>query len=456
VAGAEAQPIAAQFLNAPFLNDLLSVLNHPTSAQAPDLKHFRMDSAAVARARAEVAAANRSQRSALPAGLLLAAVWLGALAASVGLWRAGPLLPAWLWRTGVLAVPVVLASVSAGVHVQPPRPALESHVLSATSAPPPIAAAPPTAMAHPTWLELISVETELWRHHDALKRQEDRIRLVAVSPSDLEPVPVGDASPETLDRTLRMDREAKDQRRLAQMLDTYQQMSARYRETLKREYELYRGAVQDPSRKQQLVEAAAAAPRPEIRDAVAYNLTAIQTQLEQEAAIHAAEAKLRAIGSLSAAQLGAMRRHQPFIIPLEGPITQGFGPSDLSFEPTVNYRGTYYPRFHTGIDISAPENTPVHAAADGVVVLAASSRDSKGHYTGYGNYVVIAHPDGFTTLYGHLNSFSVREGDVVHQGQIIGQEGSTGMSTGPHVHFEIRHNGEWVDPMPYLTGKAST
>jgi murein DD-endopeptidase MepM/ murein hydrolase activator NlpD len=151
-----------------------------------------------------------------------------------------------------------------------------------------------------------------------------------------------------------------------------------------------------------------------------------------------------------------MRRHQPFIIPLEGPITQGFGPSDLSFEPTVNYRGTYYPRFHTGIDISAPENTPVHAAADGVVVLAASSRDSKGHYTGYGNYVVIAHPDGFTTLYGHLNSFSVREGDVVHQGQIIGQEGSTGMSTGPHVHFEIRHNGEWVDPMPYLTGKAST
>ncbi|MFY9615154.1 MAG: M23 family metallopeptidase, partial [Candidatus Dormiibacterota bacterium] len=72
---------------------------------------------------------------------------------------------------------------------------------------------------------------------------------------------------------------------------------------------------------------------------------------------------------------------------------------------------------------------------------------------GYGNYVVIAHPDGFFTLYGHLDTVAVKEGQVVHQGEIIGQEGSTGLSTGPHVHFEIRHNGTFLDPAPYLQGQ---
>jgi murein DD-endopeptidase MepM/ murein hydrolase activator NlpD len=98
-------------------------------------------------------------------------------------------------------------------------------------------------------------------------------------------------------------------------------------------------------------------------------------------------------------------------------------------------------------------DTPIHAAADGVVLLATATTDGSGHLVGYGNYVVIGHPDGFVTLYGHLNSAAVHEGQVVHQGEIIGQEGSTGLSTGPHLHFEIRHNGEFVDPAPYLPGQ---
>jgi murein DD-endopeptidase MepM/ murein hydrolase activator NlpD len=88
-----------------------------------------------------------------------------------------------------------------------------------------------------------------------------------------------------------------------------------------------------------------------------------------------------------------------------------------------------------------------------VVALSTATQDNAGHLTGYGNYVMIAHPDGFFTLYGHLNTVAVKEGQVVHQGEIIGQEGSTGMSTGPHVHFEIRLNGQFLDPTPFLAGQ---
>jgi len=300
------------------------------------------------------------------------------------------------------------------------------------------------------------MESELASSQDTLARQEALIRGVAATP-DAEPAPA-ELPPSTAnaDRSVRIDPEAQAQRRLGRLLETYRAAAAHYRETLRREYDLYRGAAQDPSRKQQLVAAASSSPRPEVKDAVTYNLSLVQAQIEQEAVINAAEGKLAAIGSLSGSQLSAIRHHQAFIIPVEAAVIQGFGASDLGFEPAVTYHGTFYPHFHTGIDIVGDENAPVHAAADGVVLLAASSRDGQGRYTGYGNYVVVAHPDGFVTLYGHLNAFSVKEGDVVHQGQILGQEGSTGLSTGPHVHFEIRHNNDWLDPMPYLTGQKST
>ncbi len=121
-------------------------------------------------------------------------------------------------------------------------------------------------------------------------------------------------------------------------------------------------------------------------------------------------------------------------------ITQPFGPTSFVLEPPLGA----YPHFHTGVDMAAPLGTPVMAAADGVVVAV-------GHTSvGYGNFVIIAHGGGIATLYGHLLATQVLVGDHVVRGHQIGLEGSTGYSTGPHLHFELRINDQVVDPMPYL------
>jgi murein DD-endopeptidase MepM/ murein hydrolase activator NlpD len=121
-------------------------------------------------------------------------------------------------------------------------------------------------------------------------------------------------------------------------------------------------------------------------------------------------------------------------------ITQPFGPSDLVLEPPLGP----YPHFHTGIDLAAPSGTPVTAAADGVVVAAMNTQ------VGYGNYVIIAHGAGIMTLYGHLLEVDVKTGDRVTRGKRIGLEGSSGLSTGPHLHFELRVNNLVFDPAIYL------
>ena len=121
-------------------------------------------------------------------------------------------------------------------------------------------------------------------------------------------------------------------------------------------------------------------------------------------------------------------------------ISQPFGPSTYWFEPPYGS----YPHFHTGIDLVEPFGSPVFAADDGVVALVGATS------TGYGNYVVIAHAGGFDTLYGHLSAALVKAGQAVTQGTPIGLEGSSGSSTGPHLHFELRVNQRPVDPTPYL------
>jgi murein DD-endopeptidase MepM/ murein hydrolase activator NlpD len=121
-------------------------------------------------------------------------------------------------------------------------------------------------------------------------------------------------------------------------------------------------------------------------------------------------------------------------------ISQPFGPSTFWFEPPYGS----YPHFHTGIDLVAPFGSPVYAADDGVVALVGSSS------SGYGNYVVIAHSGGLNTLYGHLSTALVKVGQAVIQGQPVGLEGSTGNSTGAHLHFELRINQAPVNPAPYL------
>jgi murein DD-endopeptidase MepM/ murein hydrolase activator NlpD len=121
-------------------------------------------------------------------------------------------------------------------------------------------------------------------------------------------------------------------------------------------------------------------------------------------------------------------------------IAQPFGPSPYPFEPA--YGG--YPHFHTGIDLAGPFGTPIVAAADGVIAAADVST------VGYGNHIIIAHAGGLLTLYGHLEAMMVKPGDAVKAGQVIGLLGSTGNSTGPHCHFEVRVNGAPVDPRPFL------
>ena len=121
-------------------------------------------------------------------------------------------------------------------------------------------------------------------------------------------------------------------------------------------------------------------------------------------------------------------------------VSQPYGPTTFWFEPA--YGG--YPHFHTGIDLVEPFGSPVYAADDGIVALVGSSS------SGYGNYVVIAHSGGLDTLYGHLSTTLVKVGQKVNQGTVVGLEGSTGNSTGPHLHFELRINQRPVDPRPYL------
>jgi murein DD-endopeptidase MepM/ murein hydrolase activator NlpD len=136
----------------------------------------------------------------------------------------------------------------------------------------------------------------------------------------------------------------------------------------------------------------------------------------------------------------------PLIWPLQtGTITLVFGPCSQAFEPP----GFGYPHFHTGVDVAYNQGTPILAADDGIVV-AADSSVSGGQLVGYGNYIILAHRNNFFSLYGHLLGFQVKAGDSVHQGQLIGYEGSTGNSTGPHVHFEYRYGGQPTNPLPYL------
>ena len=130
-----------------------------------------------------------------------------------------------------------------------------------------------------------------------------------------------------------------------------------------------------------------------------------------------------------------------FVMPVTGAVlTQAFGPSPYPFEPP--YAG--FPHFHAGVDLAAPQDTPVVAAYAGVVALVGNDA------LGYGNYVVIAHGGKLTTLYGHLDRVLVAVGQNVSAGSPIGLEGSTGNSTGPHLHFEFRVGGVPLDPLPYL------
>ncbi|MFI5385429.1 MAG: murein hydrolase activator EnvC family protein [Fimbriimonadales bacterium] len=124
-----------------------------------------------------------------------------------------------------------------------------------------------------------------------------------------------------------------------------------------------------------------------------------------------------------------------FSRPVNGRMTSGFG---MRFHPILHIT-----RMHSGCDFGAPVGTSIHAAASGVVINSSYMR-------GYGNVVIIDHGGGISTVYAHCSRIVVSDGQTVKRGQYIANVGSTGLSTGPHLHFEVRVNGRPVNPMRYL------
>jgi murein DD-endopeptidase MepM/ murein hydrolase activator NlpD len=118
-------------------------------------------------------------------------------------------------------------------------------------------------------------------------------------------------------------------------------------------------------------------------------------------------------------------------MPVQGRVTSGFG---NRFHPILGYE-----RFHAGLDLAAAVGTPIVAAADGRVV-------SAGWAGGYGRAVEIQHVGGLETRYGHMSRIAAFPGEMVQRGAVIGYVGSTGLSTGPHLHFEVLRNGRPINP----------
>jgi murein DD-endopeptidase MepM/ murein hydrolase activator NlpD len=146
--------------------------------------------------------------------------------------------------------------------------------------------------------------------------------------------------------------------------------------------------------------------------------------------------ELAATGSMPL-PLGAIKPGSGSMIwPVDGPIASPFGPRTIE--------GHY--EFHPGIDIAVPEGTPIRAALTGTVAFTEPEAESGG----YGNYTCIDHGGGLSTCYAHQSAFAVSPGQPVQQGEVIGYSGCTGYCLGPHVHFEVRINGEVVDPLGYL------
>jgi len=141
--------------------------------------------------------------------------------------------------------------------------------------------------------------------------------------------------------------------------------------------------------------------------------------------------------------LGSTAGAEAFVKPVHGAwISQGFGCTSVSVEP----RDPSCPggHWHSGVDLAAADGTTVYATAPGVVLVLFSA-------TGFGLHVIIDHGGGLQSLYGHLSSVAVLDGDHVSAGQVIGAVGSSGNSTGPHLHFEIDRNGVAEDPQTLVT-----
>jgi murein DD-endopeptidase MepM/ murein hydrolase activator NlpD len=170
---------------------------------------------------------------------------------------------------------------------------------------------------------------------------------------------------------------------------------------------------------------------------IKYNaLQAASARLQQQLAARAAAE--RSSGLPLSVGGGGVESSGGLVMPTTGTFSSGFG-----YRVDPFGLGT---TFHAGQDIAAPTGTPIVAATGGTVAIVETPDESGG----YGNFTCIDRGAGFATCYGHQSAMFVHVGQVVSQGQLIGLVGSTGASTGPHLHFEVRLNGVPVDPVPYL------
>lgn len=235
---------------------------------------------------------------------------------------------------------------------------------------------------------------------------------------------------------------AYDNKIMDQLIATRQEL-----ERLQGELESARAEEQEAREQQEAKKAeqqAKVAEAQKLLDQINADVAEVNRQLEAE---DAAAASLQAEITRKQKQLEEERKQQNVTLPPTGSGYQWPLPAgNLTLTSAFGYRMhpiDLVPHSHTGIDVSAAGGTPIYAAKGGQVIM---SEYGSGVNWSYGNFVVIDHGDGTTTLYAHMSSRAVSEGQLVTQGQTIGYVGNTGNSKGNHLHFEVRVNGQRVDP----------
>lgn len=222
-----------------------------------------------------------------------------------------------------------------------------------------------------------------------------------------------------------------------------QQLSRQLREIEKRDNDVYRSIfeaspIPDSARakmleKQKEDRLIASLSDDELNSSIAYQIKTLRSRLTAQ---NASFSSIEGMVKNKEALLAATPAIQPINNKDLNRLASGFG---YRIDPI--YKTT---KFHAGLDFAAPQGTPVYATADGTVKLSGNTGD------GYGNHVIINHGYGYETLYGHLFRIKARAGQRVKRGEVIGWVGSTGKSTGPHLHYEVHKNGRPLDPIYFF------
>jgi murein DD-endopeptidase MepM/ murein hydrolase activator NlpD len=170
---------------------------------------------------------------------------------------------------------------------------------------------------------------------------------------------------------------------------------------------------------------------------------ATSTEMEVDRLLRLSRYELQKYGEVEDALKNVKDRleHTPSIWPTQGWTSRGFG---MKFDPFTGYK-----QMHRGIDVANRTGTPIIAPADGVV------QETQHSNSGMGNCIIINHGYGFQTRYGHLSKIEVKRGQKVKRGDVIGLMGSTGYSTGPHLHYEVIRNGQFLNPVKYILNGQS-